>query len=211
MKRLLSICLAIGLLAMGGCGKQPAGGSGGASSGSGVTSAASGSVSGAGADGTQAADDRSIPGFKAGVYFGMTKAELDQVEPELEFDDTEENENWCSFETVGGTPLYDLAAPRGADVVNSYTFIDGKLASLLVIASSDQFEETEFNRLAEAYGDLYGVEANINKQTVDFGMVSYTAILGTEKGKVSMELLTDIPEDQAQENYLTVLFEPVAR
>lgn len=209
MKKLLSICLVLGLLVLGGCSKQPADGGSGASDGAGVTSGVSGGVSGTGADGAQTAETRSILGFKAGVYFGMTKAELDQVEPELELDDTEENENWCSFETVGGTPFYDLAAPKGADVVNSYTFIDGKLANLLVISSSNQFKEAEFNQLAKAYGDLYGVEVTTNKQTIDFGMVSYTANLGTEKGKVSIELLTDIPEDQAQENYLTVLFEPV--
>lgn len=209
MKKFLSICLVLGLLAFGGCGKQPAD-SDSAADGSGEPSLVSGDLSGTETDGSQTSDSRSIPGIKAGVYFGMTKAELDQIEPELEFDDTEANENWCSFETVGGTPLYDLAVSEDTYVVNSYTFINGKLANLLLISSSNQFGEAEFNWLAESYGQLYGVKVTTHKQTVDFGMVSYTASLGSEKGKVSIELLTDIPADQAQENYLTVLFEPVA-
>ncbi len=207
MKKFLSICLILGLLAFGGCGKQPADSAAG---GSGNSSLVSGDVSDTQPDGTQTADARSIPGVKEGVYFGMTKAELDQLEPELEFDDSETNENWCSFETVGGTPLYDLAVSKDSYVVNSYTFINGKLANLQLISSSNQFGEDEFNRLAEAYGELYDAQVTTNKQTVEFGMVSYTASLGTERGKVSIELLTDIPADQAQENYLTVLFEPVA-
>ena len=197
MKKILSIFLLIGILAFSGCGKQPSGDS--VSDGSGNPSQAAGSgVSGAAA------------GVKQGVYFGMTKAELDQIEPELELDETETNENWCSFETVNGTPLYDLAVSFDGYVVNSYTFIDGKLANLQLISSSNQFGQAEFNKLAESNGQLYDVEVTTNKQTVDYGMVSYTASLGSEKGKVSIELLTDIPADQGQENYLTVLFEPVA-
>lgn len=215
MKKILAICLAVGLLALSGCGKQPAD-SGETSLPSGGSQAESGAASGTASGGTGAASgdgqksDNAIPGFKQGVYFGMTKAELEALEPELVLDENETEENWCAFETVAGTPFYDLAVKNEVDAVNSYTFINGKLATIDVIASTNQFTEKDVENLGYAYVDLLGGSMLSDTQKLDMGMVNYVATVKGATCKVTVELLTNIPADQEMENYLTARFEPVA-
>lgn len=216
MKRIICIVLAAGLLLLAGCsggaGEDTADGASGSGQ-PGTSSAASGAGTSGGAgtsSGTASAGAQSqIPGIKAGIYFGMTKAELDAMEPNMELDETMEEENWCAFETVGGTPLYDFAHPKGIDVVNSYTIIEGKVALVEVLANSNQITPSVFEDLADAYGELYGADVNVYEDETEIGMASYTCAMATEDVKLEMELLTDIPEEMNRENYLCLRFTPL--
>ena len=214
MKRIVCICLAAFLLLLAGCsGESGKDAASGASLQSG-TSAAPPAAGESGAAGTASGTSEEeaqprIPGLKAGIYFGMTKAQLDALEPNMELDETMEEENWCAFETVGGTPLYDFAKDKGIDVVNSYTLIDGKVAVMEVMANSNQITPSVFEDLAEQYGQLYGAEGKVYEDEYGAGMTSHTCTMVSGDVKLEMELLTDIPEDMNRENYLCLKFTPI--
>lgn len=214
MKKVLAVLLAAGLLLLTSCsGKDQAGGGSSsavaASSGPSVGSDTEGSSS-AVSDQQVPSDEKdaiaSIPGFKTGVFFGMTKDELMAVEPELVRAEGEEEEIWCSFETVSGTPVYELASAISIDLTNCYTFTNGKLASVEAYTESSKVTVDDYLELIDAYDKIYGVMDRTSTDEIE-GITYNTSIIENDKAKLTLSFISNIPD---QEDYLSLIFEPVA-
>lgn len=207
MKGILSVILIAGLLALAGCSGTPAEDTTSTSSSPSTVSQSSSTVDQSTTTSQESAQPVSeIQGFKSGIHFGMSREDLAAVEPDMVQDTSAEGEIWCAFETVSGTPVYDLAVRKGVDLTNCYTFVSDQLASVEAYIESNEVRNDDYLALSDEYSEIFGVKAQTTVETV--GPTAYqTSVFQNGQTKLTLSLVSDIPD---QLNYLSLIFEPAA-